>query len=41
MKVFTETIRSNFKKSKVKKSYFVSDRKYPQRKLFKYNKFDE
>ena len=41
MKIFTEAIRSSFKKSKVKESYSVRDKKYPQRKLFKCSESDE
>ena len=41
MKVFTEAIRSSFKESKVKESHSVDGKKYPQRKLFECNEFDE
>ena len=41
MKVFIETIRSNFKELKTKESHSVRDKKYPQRKLFECSEFDE
>ena len=41
MKVFIETIRSNFKKSKIKESYSARNKKYSQRKLFECNESDK
>ena len=41
MKIFIEAIRSNFKISKVKKSYSARGKKYSQRNLFKYNESDK
>ena len=41
MKVFTETIRSSFKESKVKESHSARDKKYSQQKLFECSEFDE
>ena len=41
MKAFIEAIRSNFKKSKIKKSHSARDKKYSQRKLFECSEFDE
>ena len=41
MKVFTEAIRSNLKKSKAKESHSARDKKYSQRKLFECNESDE
>ena len=41
MKVFIKAIRSNFKKSKAKKSHSARDKKYSQRKQFECNEFDK